>query len=508
MKNYDVIIGLEIHLQFKTKSKMFCSCSAEYFENDPNTQACPLCLGMPGTLPVPNKKAIEYCILMGLATDCEIADQVKFDRKHYFYPDLPKGYQISQYDEPLCYDGKVKVRYLDEKKNWVESVVELERIHQEEDVAKSMHRVDPQTGQDFTLIDYNKSGVPLMEIVTKPVIKDPKEARAYAERIRQIGRYLGISDADMEKGQMRCEPNISLQRKGDWKYEDGKILPVGEKELNPKVEVKNIGSISAVEASLNYEIERQYKAIEKGGKLVQQTRGWNADKGVTEYQRSKETAEDYRYFDEPDIPRIRVTEEVKKHINTMKPELPSEKEDRYKKEFALSDYDISILTAEFDIANNYEKVLEIYQDKSNIDIEESAKEIVNWFSSTLFPALNDRGVSIKEIDVNWEEFIDVIDKVVVGKYNGSKAREVVKEALAKGKDLGDAVDKADLEVMGDSDELLGIVKKIVEENKKAVNDYKDGKESVIGFLVGQVMKASKGKADPNLARELLKDELS
>ncbi len=508
MKNYDVIIGLEIHLQFKTNSKMFCSCSAEYFEKEPNTQTCPVCLGMPGTLPVPNKKAIEYCILMGLATNCKISDQVKFDRKHYFYPDLSKGYQISQYNKPLCYDGEVKVRYLDKKKNWIESVVELERIHQEEDVAKTMHRVDPQTGQDFSLIDYNKSGVPLMEIVTKPVIKDPKEARAYAERIRQIGRYLGISDADMEKGQMRCEPNISLQKKGDWKYKDGRILPVGEKKLNPKVEVKNIGSISAVESSLNYEIERQLKAINDNDNLVQQTRGWNAKKGITEYQRSKETAEDYRYFDEPDIPRIKISKEVKDRIKDMKSELPSEKEDRYKDKFGLSDYDISILTAEVEIANSYEEVLNIYQNRYNGELEENAKEIANWFSSTVFPALNERGVGITEFEIDWDKFVGVVNKVVSGKYNGSKSREVLKEALIKGNNLEDAISEVDLEVMGDSDELLKIVKEVIKNNDKAVNDFKQGKDSVIGFLVGQVMKSTQGKADPNLARKLLINQLS
>ncbi|KKP43466.1 MAG: Asp-tRNA Asn/Glu-tRNA Gln amidotransferase subunit B, aspartyl-tRNA(Asn)/glutamyl-tRNA (Gln) amidotransferase subunit B [candidate division WS6 bacterium GW2011_GWC1_33_20] len=270
---YDVIIGLEIHIQSKTESKMFCSCSTNYFSKEPNINVCPVCLGLPGALPVPNKRAIELCILLGLATNCDIDNEIHFDRKHYFYPDLPKGYQISQYKKPICSDGYVDIK--DENNKTYR--IEIERIHQEEDVAKSTHHIEQSTGMEYSLIDYNKSGIPLIEIVTKPNITSAYQAREYANKIRQIVRYLGISDADMEKGQMRCEPNISIQEKGKWEYKDGKILAIGEYQLNPKSEVKNIGSISAVEKSILYEIERIEKELEEGKKIIQQTRGWQKD---------------------------------------------------------------------------------------------------------------------------------------------------------------------------------------------------------------------------------------
>jgi aspartyl-tRNA(Asn)/glutamyl-tRNA(Gln) amidotransferase subunit B len=334
-EDYDVIIGLEIHVQTKTNSKMFCTCSAQYFEKEPNSQVCPVCMGLPGALPLPNKGAIEKCILLGLATNCKISKNIRFDRKHYFYPDLPKGYQISQYDNPICSNGYVSIGK--DKK------VDIERIHQEEDVAKSLHV--KKGASSYTLIDYNKSGVPLIEIVTKPVIKSASDAKEYATKIRQIVRYLDISDADMEKGQMRCEPNISVQKKGTWKYEDGKILPAGDAKLNPKVEVKNIGSISAVEKSIEYEIDRLIKGIEEGEKIIQQTRGWNAQKGITEFQRSKESAEDYRYCPEPDIPIITIDEKTIERIKSGVVELADEKINRYMEKYGLSEYDANVLTS-------------------------------------------------------------------------------------------------------------------------------------------------------------------
>ncbi|HCC67942.1 TPA: Asp-tRNA(Asn)/Glu-tRNA(Gln) amidotransferase GatCAB subunit B, partial [Patescibacteria group bacterium] len=295
---YDIVVGLEIHIQTKTNSKMFCPCPTGYFQKEPNTHVCPVCLGLPGALPVPNKRAIELCILMGLATNCDIDHEIYFDRKHYFYPDLPKGYQISQYKRPICSDGYIKLS---------DTVVEIERIHQEEDVAKSTHHTEQDSNKAYSLIDYNKSGVPLIEIVTKPCIRSASQAKEYATRVRQIARYLNISDADMEKGQMRCEPNISIQEKGKWEYKNGVILPIGDYELNAKVEIKNIGSITAVEKSIEYEVERLIKELESGEKGIQQTRGWNADKGITEFQRSKETVDDYRYMQEPDIPVINIS---------------------------------------------------------------------------------------------------------------------------------------------------------------------------------------------------------
>jgi len=275
---YDVIVGLEIHIQTKTNSKMFCTCPTGYFQKEPNTHVCPVCLGLPGALPVPNKRALELCILMGLATNCDIAPEIHFDRKHYFYPDLPKGYQISQYKKPICSNGHVELS---------NSTVEIERIHQEEDVAKSTHHIETDTNKEYSLIDYNKSGVPLIEIVTKPCIRSGEQAKEYATRIRQIARYLNISDADMEKGQMRCEPNISVQKKGMWEQKGEEIVPIGKYKLNAKIEIKNIGSITAVEKSINYEVNRLIEALETNKEIIQQTRGWNANKNMTDFHRSK-----------------------------------------------------------------------------------------------------------------------------------------------------------------------------------------------------------------------------
>ena len=497
---YDIIIGLEIHIQSKTESKMFCSCPTHYFEKEPNTHVCPTCLGLPGALPVPNKRAIELCILLGLATNCDINNEIHFDRKHYFYPDLPKGYQISQYKRPICSDGYIDIKDEDGKKY----SIGIERIHQEEDVAKSTHHTE--NGREYTLIDYNKSGVPLIEIVSRPNIRSSYQAREYASKIRQIVRYLNISDADMEKGQMRCEPNISVQEKGKWKYEDGKILPIGDYILNPKVEVKNIGSISAVEKSIQYEVERIVRDIEEGKKIIQQTRGWNADKGITEFQRSKESADDYRYMPEPDIPIVEISEEDIERVSNELVELPNEKKERYMSTYSLSDYDSDVLTANKDISIYFEDLLNILSKDINVNI--AAKAASNWITGAVFSIANDKKIEINESNIPKQSLAYLITEYEKKILTRNKAESILRESLENKKDLKQLITNAIDESKSNTDNLEHIVLDVINSNPKAVNDFKSGKQATIGFLVGQVMQKTKGSADPNKAKDILIKKLN
>jgi len=496
MKNeYDVIIGLEIHIQTKTKSKMFCACAAQYFEKEPNTQVCPVCAGLPGALPVPNKRAIEKCILLGLATNSKISETIRFDRKHYFYPDLPKGYQISQYDNPICSNGFVYVKNKQGKK----VKIEIERIHQEEDVAKSLHV------KNYTLIDCNKSGIPLIEIVTKPVIKSAYEAKEYASKIRQIIRYLNVSDGDMEKGQMRCEPNISVQKKGSWKYQNGKIESIGKGKLNPKVEIKNIGSISAVEKSIEYEIERLIKEIEDGNEIIQQTRGWNAQKNITEFQRSKESAQDYRYCPDPDIPVIRITEDVVERIKKELTELPDEKVEKYTNKYNLSEYDAQVITASKEGAEFFEKLLE--KVSKDLDEKTSAKSVANWITGPIFAHLNNTEKTFDDLTKVMDALSKLIVKVEKKEFLNSKAKEILEKSLNENLDLNKLMEESGDKIISDEEKIKEFANKAIEENPNPVNDYKAGKTNAIGFLTGQVMKMSRGNADPRLVQKVLKELL-
>lgn len=495
---YDIIIGLEIHIQTKTKSGMFCSCSADYFGKEPNTHVCPVCLGLPGALPLPNKVAIQKCILLGLATECDIDKELRFDRKHYFYPDLPKGYQISQYDQPLCSDGKLTISLDGEEK-----IIEIERIHQEEDVAKSTHHSD-ENGE-YSLIDYNKSGAPLIEVVTKPVIGSAAEAKAFASEIRRVVRYLDISNADMEKGQMRCEPNISVQEKGAWEYKDGKILPKKGKKLNPKVEVKNIGSISAVEKSIEYEIKRLIGEIEEGNEIIQQTRGWSPSTNTTEFQRSKETAEDYRYFPEPDIPAITITPEDIKGIGKALVELPLEREKRYVAELELSEYDSAVITADKVVTKYFDRLLA--ETSNHIDSEkEAAGAVAKILTGVMFALTKDLEVSPYDLDISaLAELIGMLNRKIV---NAKKVNDLITEAVKDGKNLKKLLDETDTDVVSDTGALTEIAQKIILDNPKSVADYKGGKKTAIKHLLGQVMKETKGNAQPNIASALLLELLN
>jgi len=475
--NFEVIIGLEIHVELKTKSKMFCGCDANWFGKEPNTLCCPVCLGLPGALPVPNKKAVEWCVMLGLALDCVIPEFSKFDRKNYFYPDLPKGYQISQYDKPFAINGHLVIpsersesrnlatkgsasldfsRRLDRGRNDNLRKICIRRVHMEEDTGKLIHAI--VNGEKCTLIDFNRSGVPLVEIVTEPDIRSSEEARSFLKKLHQIVRYLGISDADMEKGSMRLEPNISVR-----KLQSGKDTPL---ELpSYKVEVKNINSFSFAKKAIDYEIERHINLLTKGEIPKQETRGWDEKKGITYSQRSKEEAHDYRYFPEPDIPPIRWATNFIRQLADQIPELPDKKLERFMKEFGLSEYDVTILTDDKDIADYYERAVSVsrgVRPSSNSRSDPNAKVIANWIIN-------------KKADIN-----------------KTSPEELVK-----------LITQQNQKVNITEEELVKVIKKIIEANPKAVADYKSGKEQALMFLVGQVMRETKGKVGAEFVKKVI-----
>ena len=496
---YDTIIGLEIHAELKTKSKMFCTCDNDAGDQEPNIHACPTCLGHPGTLPLPNKQAIEWTILTGLALNCSVNHKSKFDRKHYFYPDLPKGYQISQYDLPLVYNGHLKV-------NDVE--IKITRIHLEEDTGKLSH----PSSKNYSLVDYNRAGTPLMEMVTEPVLPDGETAKKFCQRYQQILRYLNISDADMEKGQMRCEANVSVQEAGKWKYEgDCQITPIGEYRLNPKVEVKNINSFKALEKAIDYEIKRQTSALENDEKLVQETRGWNEDKGKTISQRVKETSADYRYFFEPDIPPLNFDPNFVSQIKTQLIELPNEKIERFYEQYDLNKEVSEILVADKNLADYTEKViseLRAWIDATGDSWERQKKKLAkiasNWLLSELFKHLKADNKTIVDIDVTPENFAELITLVYQDKINSSAGQKILEVMYANGGDPTHIMKDLGLEQMDNRGELENIIKAILEKNPKQVEDYKNGKEALSQFFVGQTMAATRGKSNPKVVAEILK----
>lgn len=422
--NYEPVIGLEIHVELKTKSKMFCGCPADHFGKKPNTQTCPVCLGMPGALPVPNKKAVEWTIMLGLALGSEISEVSKFDRKHYFYPDLPKGYQISQYDQPLCHGGKI-------------GRVRIHRVHLEEDTGKLVHT------KNMTLVDFNRSGVPLVEIVTEPDIHSAQEAKEFLKKLHQIVRYLGISDADMEKGSMRLEPNISLRKIGE------KGLPLY------KVEVKNINSFRFATLAINYEIERHARILNEGKIPVQETRGWDEAKWATVSQRSKEEAADYRYFPEPDIPPMRFSRSQISDIRRQIPELPDTKKGRFMKTYGLNEYDASLLTETRALADYFEEAVKI---RGTL----TPKHIANWIIN-------------RNIDRDQTLPAKLIEQIVQAKRTVSFDEKMLEE--------------------------------VIKNNQKAVEDYKKGKDQALMFLVGQAMRISKTKISGDVVKKALIDKI-
>lgn len=502
---YDVIIGMEIHVQLNTQSKMFCRCANlnENLNKKPNTTVCPICLGHPGTLPIANQQAIEWTILTGIAMNGKINTYSKFDRKHYFYPDLPKAYQISQYDLPLVYDAFLNIG---------KRKIDITRIHLEEDTGKLTHPKD----KDYSLADYNRAGAPLMELVTEPVIKNAGEAKMFCQKYQQILRYLEISEADMEKGQMRCEVNISLQENGKWSYNknDG-IKPMDDYKLNPKVEIKNIGSFRSVEKAIDYEIQRQTKALDEGEQIKQETRGWNDDRGTTIAQRAKEEAHDYRYFPDPDVSPINIGEAWLEKIQTELVELPDQKIERFREQYGFSSYDAQTLTQNKHVAHYVEQV--ISELRAWVEVKghnwqtihtKLAKLAGNWIGTELFKYFNETKTDIHKLKITPENLAEFIAIVYEGKVNSSAAQTIFQIMFHDGGDPSDIMRDKGLEQMDDDDALQTIIKKIIDNNAAVVDEYKKGKENSIQFLVGQVMKESKGKANPQTTIKMLKQLLA
>lgn len=492
MAQYEATIGMEVHAELKTASKMFCSCKNGLgLETVPNVNVCQVCTAQPGALPVPNAKAIEAVQKVGLALNCALRFHSKFDRKNYFYPDLPKGYQISQYDEPFCERGTMEI---DGK------FFNITRIHLEEDTGKSMH----PDAADYTLVDYNRAGVPLMELVTEPDFSTAKDARAFCQKLRQILRYLEVSDADMEKGQMRCEVNISMHK-------------VGEDRLSgTKVEVKNLNSFKSVERSIEYEMKRQIEALENGEQLVQETRGWDEGRGITVSQRKKESAHDYRYFPEPDIPSFVFTQADIVRLKDDLPELPDAKRARFMTEYGLPEADAVILVEEKPVAAYFDAVVselgaKIDGGETTSDQSRMTKLAANYFITEVRKYLADTGKSIAELPISAENYAEFVAIVADGKINSSAAQTVLKEMLSGADgdtDPSHIIDRLNLAQMSDTGELESIVDTILMNNAQSVTDFKAGKQNAFQFLIGQVMKETKGKANPKIVSELLKQKLS
>ncbi len=487
---YNVTIGMEVHAELKTESKMFCRCkNGRGLEKEPDVHICPVCTGQPGALPVPNRAAIETVQRVGLALDCDIRLHSKFDRKNYFYPDLPKGYQISQYDEPFCEKGSLMA---------LDKPIAITRIHLEEDTGKLNH----PTGATHTLVDYNRSSVPLMELVTEPDITSGAEARAFCQRLRQVLRYLDASDADMEKGQMRCEVNISL-------YPEG-----ADRLSGTKVEIKNINSFRSVERAAEYEIIRQTEALEAGEKIVQETRGWDDVRGVTVSQRKKESAHDYRYFPEPDIPPMTFAAEYVEGLRRSLPELPQAKEARFVEEYGISADDAATIADDQAFAEYFEDVMSELADKRSggemqADIWRAYKIATNYLLTEIRKHLSGAGETIADIRITPENFAEFVGIVADGAVNSSAAQTLLLEMYQGGdNDPSHIVERLNLAQVSDTGALESAVDAVLAANEKSALDYKAGKQNALQFLVGQVMKETKGKANPAMVMEILQKKLA
>ena len=487
--NFQTVIGLEVHAHLLTKSKMFCRCSADYAGSPPDTHVCPVCLGMPGVLPTINKKAIDYTIMTALALNCTISEHTKFDRKNYPYPDLMKGYQISQYDAPIGHDGRLNIEV-----NGHEKTVGITRVHLEEDVAKLLHRASSHE-ETYSLMDVNRSGVPLMEIVGEPDLSSPEEARQYLIKLRSILRYLGVSTANMEEGSFRCDANISIR-------------PEGSSESTAKVEVKNMNSFRAVYRALEYEAQRQRRAVTDGRRLIQETRGWLEEKGKTVSQRSKEYAHDYRYFPEPDLPPLVISRDYVEEIRSKLPELPEARRDRFVADYGLPLYDADLLTSSRDMADYFEESTKTKEYKE-VPQDKAAKEISNWLLGEVSRIMNTNNIDIPEFRkrVSPERLVRLSVLESEAAINTATAKSVLEEVFAAGKDPDRIIAEQGLGQISDTQEIEETVSQVIASNPRALADFKAGKEQALKFLVGQVMKATRGRANPQLVNELLKKKL-
>ncbi|ADA67597.1 glutamyl-tRNA(Gln) amidotransferase, B subunit [Thermotoga petrophila RKU-10] len=473
---YRPVIGLEIHVQLSTKTKAFCSCPADVFELPPNTAICPVCTGQPGALPVPNEEMIRFAVKTALALNCKIHKYSRFDRKNYFYPDLPKGYQISQYFYPIATEGFLEIDGDEGKKK-----VRIRRLHLEEDAGKLVHEGDSITRASYSLVDMNRCGVPLIEIVTEPDISSPREARVFMEKLRSIVRYLGVSTGDMEKGALRCDANIS-------------VVDTETGRQSNRVEVKNMNSFRFVEKALEYEFERIVKAMERGEDVERETRGWDMTTKTTVSMRGKEEESDYRYFPEPDIPPVVLSDEYLEEVKKELPELPDEKAKRFMREYDLPEYDAKVLTSSKELAEFFEECVKVVN---------RPKDLSNWIMTEVLRELNERNIEITESKLTPQHFADLFRLMDEGKISIKIAKEIFPEVFETGKMPSQIVEEKGLVQISDEKLIEELVKKAMEQNPKAVQDYKSGKKKAAGFFVGYVMRETKGKANPELTNRII-----
>jgi aspartyl-tRNA(Asn)/glutamyl-tRNA(Gln) amidotransferase subunit B len=482
---YTPTIGLEIHVELKTKTKMFCDCPNDPDEKHPNINICPVCLGYPGTLPVANSLAIEYVLKAGFALGCVNSKISKFDRKNYFYPDLPKGYQISQYDMPLCQNGKINIG---------KNEVRIRRIHLEEDTGRLLHAPDEKS----SLIDFNRAGVPLMELVTEPDMHSAKEVKDFAQELQLIFRYIGVSDADMEKGQMRCEANISISPQSQ-------VLSSESQKLGTKVEIKNLNSFKALERGIEYEINRQTKLLRDGKKVTQETRGWDENSQKTFSQRMKESAHDYRYFPEPDLPPLNLFDKNYFDLEKIKaslPELPQQKRERFAREFGLDEKSIEFFVQNKDFGDYLEQTV------SEIEAEMQERSCIikiasNYLISDVAGILKEKMLPIKELLMKPEDFAELIYLILKGDISSKIAKQVLLEMISTGEDPSHIVDRLDIKQMNSEEDLIKFIDEVIKENPQPAEDFKNGKEAALQFLIGQIMAKTKGRANPVKLKELL-----
>lgn len=478
--NYEAVIGLEVHAQLSTKTKIFCGCSTS-FGSAPNSNVCPVCLGMPGTLPVLNKQVVEYAIRLGLATHCSISPRSVFARKNYFYPDLPKGYQISQYEEPICRNGYVDIAV----ENSLVKRIGITRIHMEEDAGKSIHGAG-----NGTLIDVNRCGTPLLEIVSEPDLRSAREAYHYLYSIWQTVKYLGICDGNMEEGSLRCDANVSVR-------------PRGAAKLGTKTEVKNMNSFNNVEKAIEHEIKRQIELIGDGGTVVQQTLLWDADKSIVQPMRSKEEAHDYRYFPDPDLAPVVVDAAWIDRVRTSLPELPEEKRLRFKKDFALPQHDIDVLTQEHSVAEYFESAVNALANQST----ETVKIVSNWVMTDVLRRVNERGIDISGFPIAPSRLAAMIDLIVNGTISGKIAKELFEEMLSSEEEPKTIVARKGLVQISDTSAIETEIDAILKKFPAEIARYRSGEKKLLGFFVGETMKVMKGKGNPTMINELLKKKL-
>lgn len=479
---FEPVIGLEIHVELLTESKMFCGCAVTFGEA-PNTQVCPICLGHPGTLPVINEKAIEYTVRTGLAFDCQIASFCQFHRKNYFYPDLPKSYQISQYDLPLCRQGHLDITVDGEPRR-----VDITRVHLEEDTGKLVHvggegRI---AGADYSLVDFNRSGVPLMEVVTEPDIRSAEEAKVFLQQLKNILEHLGVSDCNMEQGSLRCDANVSVRQEG-------------ESELGVKTEVKNMNSIRSLQRALSFEVERHVETLESGGRIEQETRHWDEAASVTTSLRTKEYAHDYRYFPEPDLVPLELSEGYIEEVRGRLPELPQARRQRLMREESIPEHAATVLTSSKAMGDFFEDCLKDYDD---------AKKVANWMLGEFSMHLNAAGLDISEAAVTPKHLVSLLRLIDKGEVSGKMGKEIFEQMFETGKLPQIIVEEQGLKQISDEGEVGKVIDMVLQENSSVADDYRNGKEKALGFLVGQVMRLTAGQANPQLVNRLLKERLS